>query len=48
MRCTKSNSKREIYSNTGITEDIRKISNNLNYHLKELGKDQIKSAGRRE
>lgn len=43
MGCSKSGSKREVYSNTGLPQEPRKISNNLTYHLKELGKEQTKS-----
>ena len=43
MGYSKSNSKREIYSNTSLTQEIRKISiNNLALHLKHLEKEQIK------
>ena len=38
--CSKSNSKREVYSNTGLPQEIRKTSNNLTSHLKELEKEE--------
>ena len=38
MECSKNNSKRVVYSNTGLLQKIEKASNNLTYHLKELGK----------
>jgi len=43
MGCTKSSSKRENYSATSLPQEIRKISNNLNLHLKQLEKEQTKS-----
>ena len=50
MGCTKSSSKRENYSATSLPQEIRKISNNLNLHLKQLEKEkQTKSkVSRRE
>ena len=33
-----SSSKRKVYSNTALPQEIRKISSNLTYHLKGLGK----------
>ena len=40
MGCTKSNSKREVYSNTILPQETRNISNNnLTLHLKELEKE---------
>ena len=42
MGCNKSSSKREVYSHTGLPQEIRKISNNLIFHLKELGREQTK------
>ena len=39
--CSKSNSKREVHSNTGLPRETRKIQiNNLTYHLKELEKEE--------
>ena len=38
MGCSKSSSKREVHSNTDIPQEIRKITNNLIYHKKELEK----------
>ena len=40
--CDKSSSKREVYNNTVLPEEIRKISktNNLNYYLKELEREE--------
>ena len=40
MRHSKSCSKREVYSNTILSQEIRKISNNLNLHLKQLEKEE--------
>jgi len=36
----KSSSKREVYSNTGLPHEARKISDNLNLHLTELEKEE--------
>lgn len=36
MGCSKSRSKREVYSDTGLPQEIRKTSNNLTFHVKEL------------
>ena len=36
----KSSSKREVYSNTILLQETRKISNNLTLYLKELEKEQ--------
>ena len=36
----KNGSKREVYSNIGLYQEARKISNNLTLHLKELEKQQ--------
>ena len=37
MGCSKSGTKREVYSNTGLPQETRKVSNNsLPLHLKEL------------
>ena len=35
-----SSSKREVYSNTSLPKETRKISNNLVLHLKELEKEE--------
>ena len=40
LGCGKGNSNREICSNTGLPQKARKISNNLDLPLKELGKEQ--------
>ena len=40
MGCSKSSSKREVYSNTSLPQKTRKISNNLSLHLKELEKEE--------
>ena len=40
MRCSKSSSKREVYSNTILPLETRTISNNLTVHLKELEKEE--------
>ena len=36
----KSSSEREIYSNTILPQETRKIPNNLNLHLKQLEKEK--------
>ena len=44
MGHSKSSSKREVYSNTILPQETRKISNNLTLHVKQLEKEeQIKS-----
>ena len=43
MGCSKSGSKREVYSKTMLPQETRKISNNLTLHLKEVEKEQAKS-----
>ena len=41
MECSKSSSKREVYSNTILPQEIRKSQiNNLTLHLKELEKEE--------
>ena len=40
MQCSKTNSKREVYSDTSLPQEIRKISNNLTLHLKQLEKEE--------
>ena len=40
MGHSKSNSKREVYSNTILSQETRKISNNLSLHLKQLEKEE--------
>ena len=40
MRHSKSSSKRQVYSNIGLPQETRKISNNLMYDLKELEKEE--------
>ena len=43
IECSKSSSKLKVHSNIGLPWEIRKNSNkNLNYHLKELAKEQTK------
>ena len=46
MGCSKSSYSREVHSYIGLPQKTRKISNNLTYHLKELGKNKqnLKSA----
>ena len=47
MGCSKSGSKREVYSNTSLPQEKKKL-NNLTLHLKELEKEeQTKSKVRR-
>ena len=41
MGCKKSSSKREVYSDTSLLEEIKKISNNLITYLNEIEKEQI-------
>ena len=43
MGCNKSSVKREVYSNTSLTQETREISNNLNLHLKQLEKEEPKT-----
>ena len=40
MGCSKSSSMREVYSNTILTQETRKISNNVTLHLKQLEKEE--------
>ena len=40
MGCSKSSSKREVYSNTSLSQETRKISNNLTLCLKEPEKEE--------
>ena len=40
MGCSKSSYKREVYSNTILPQETRKISNNLTLHLGELEKEE--------
>ena len=40
-------SKRDIYSNTNLPQETRKISNNLTLHLKELEREETKPKGSR-
>ena len=43
MGCGKSNSKREVYSDTTLPQEIRKSSiNSLTLHLKQLEKEKTK------
>ena len=42
MGHSKSSPKREVYSDTTLPKETRKISNNLTLHLKELEKEQTK------
>ena len=43
MGCSKSSSKREVYSNTILPQETRKISNNLTLHIKQLEKEEQKT-----
>ena len=43
MRCSKSSSKREVYSNTILPQETRKTSDNLILHLKQLEKEEQKN-----
>ena len=40
FRHSKSNSKREVYSDTGLSQETRKKFNNPTFHLKELEKEE--------
>ena len=40
MGCSKRGSKREVYSNTSLPEEIRKSSHNLTLHLKQLEREE--------
>ena len=40
MKCSKSSSKREVYSDKYLPQETRKVSNNLTVHLKELEKEE--------
>lgn len=40
LGCGKSIPKREVYSNTDLPQAVRKLSNTLILHLKELEKEQ--------
>ena len=40
MGCSKSSSKREVYSYTILPQETRNISNNLTLHLEELEKEE--------
>ena len=40
MGCSKSSSKWEGHSNTVLTPETRKITNNLTLHLKQLDKEE--------
>ena len=40
MGRSKCSHKREVYSNIGIPQKTREISNKLTYHLKELEKEE--------
>ena len=40
MGCTKSSSKMEVYCDTSVSQETRKISNNLNLHLKQLENEE--------
>ena len=40
MGCSKNSSKRQVYSNTILAQETRKISINLTLHLKEVEKEE--------
>ena len=40
MGCNKSSSKREVYTNTSLHQEIRKISNNITLYLREAEKEE--------
>ena len=43
MGCSKSSSKREVYSNTILPQETRKISDNLTLHVKQSEKEEQKN-----
>lgn len=47
-RCSKSSFNREVYGNTGLPQELRKISNNLTLYLKELRTNKPKVSRRKE
>ena len=48
MEHSKRSAKREVYNNTTLAQETRKISNNLTLHLKQLDQEgQIKPKVRR-
>ena len=40
LKCSKSSSKREVYSYTELPQETRKITSSLTYHIKELEKEE--------
>ena len=40
LGCSKSSSRREVYSNISLPQETRKISNDLTLHLKELEEEE--------
>ena len=48
MTQSKSNSNREVYSNTTLLQETRKLSNNLTSHLKELEKEKKHQVSKRK
>ena len=44
MGCSKSSSKREVYSNTSLTQEARKTLNRQHLHLEQLEKEEQKNA----
>ena len=44
MGCSKSSVNREVYSNTILPQEIRKTSDNLTLHLKQLEKEEQKNS----
>ena len=45
LRYSKSGSKREVYNNTGLPQEARKISNSLILHLKKLEEEEQMKEG---
>ena len=43
MGFSKSSAKRKVHSNTGLPQGTRKKSNNLNLHLKQVEKEEMKN-----
>ena len=47
VKCSKSGPKKEVYGNTGLPQETRKISNNINLNLRKLEKRTNKPKVRR-
>lgn len=40
LSCSNSSSRRQVYGDIGLPQEIRKTSNKLNYNLKQLEKEE--------